>query len=474
MTYGEAIDYLDSFTNFERTHQAEAMRQVKLERMRRLCARLGNPQRRFRSVLVAGTNGKGSICAMLYSMLRSAGLRAGLYTSPHLEHLRERLRVGAGPADPGADRIHGQDWIKEEEFAALIGRLRPELEAMRAESAAAAPTYFEIVTAAAFLHFAERGVELAVLEAGLGGRLDATNVVEQAVSIFGPIGEDHLDVLGTSPAEIAREKAGIIKPGQVVLTAPQSVEVLAELRAACDQHAAPLFIVGRDVTVSIRSHSLDGLECLITGFRGVYESVTIPLLGRHQANNAALAVGALEALADTGVPYGVVQRGLAAVEWPGRLEVVHDSPLVLMDGAHNPDAADALRQTLAELCPDRRIHLLVGMSADKSPEEFGRRIGRMAASATCTKSRHPRALDPAQLAGRLWPFCPDVHVTADASDALTCLLNDVPPQDVIVVTGSMFLVGELRSAIRHSHLRPPARVQAEPSAETDEKELPCR
>ena len=461
MTYEEATAYLDSFTNFEHTHEAGAMRQVKLDRMRRLCGRLGNPQRRFRSVLVAGTNGKGSICAMLYSMLRSAGLRAGLYTSPHLEHPRERIRVGAGPADPGAERLHGQDWIQEEEFAALIERLQPEIEAMRAQSDAAVPTYFEIVTAAAFLHFSQRGVELAVLEAGLGGRLDATNVVEQAVSILGPIGEDHLDVLGDSPAAIAREKAGIIKPGQVVLTAPQRIEALAELRAACDEQAAPLFLVGRDLTVSVTSHTLDGLECLITGFRGVYESVRLPLLGRHQATNAALAVGALEALADTGVPYGVVQRGLAAVEWPGRLEIVHEAPLVIMDGAHNPDAAEVLRQTLAELCPDRRIHLLVGMSADKSPEEFGRRIGRMAASATCTKSRHPRALDPVQLAGRLWPFCPDVHVVADSADALTCLLNAVTPQDVIVVTGSMFLVGELRNALRHVHLRPAVRAPAE-------------
>ena len=461
LTYEEAIAYLDSFTNFEQTHEAEAMRQVTLDRMRRLCARLGNPQRRFRSVVVAGTNGNGSICAMLYSMLRSAGLRAGLYTSPHLEHFRERIRVGAGPADVGADRIHGQDWIREEEFAALIERLRPELEAMRSQSSSSAPTYFEIVTAAALLHFAERGVELAVLEVGLGGRLDATNVVEQALSVFGPIGEDHMDVLGESIAAIAREKSAIIKPGQAVLTAPQRVEALAEIRAACDAQGVPLYLLGRDVTVSIRRHSLDGLECLITGFRGVYESVNVPLIGRHQANNAALAVGALEALADTGVPYGVVEQGLAAVEWPGRLEPVHGAPLVIMDGAHNPDAAEALRQTLAELCPDRRIHLLVGMSADKSPEEFGRRIGKLAASTICTKSGNARALDPVQLAGRLWPFCPDVHVVHDPADALTYLLNGVPPQDVIVVTGSMFLVGALRSAVRRSHMRP-VRTRAEP------------
>jgi dihydrofolate synthase/folylpolyglutamate synthase len=397
---------------------------------------------------------------MLYSMLRESGLRVGLYTSPHLEHLRERIRVWGG-SDHGP-RAHGDDWIREEEFASVVERLRPELEAMRREAPESAPTYFEAVTAAAFLSFSRRQVDVAVLEVGLGGRLDATNVVEQAVSVIGPIGDDHTDILGMEPAAIAREKAGIIKPGQVVISAPQPEAVRAVFQAACEEQGVPLFLGGRDLTASIQRHSLEGLECSLTGFRGVYESVTLPLLGRHQATNAALAVGALEALADTGVPYGLVERGLALVDWPGRLEVVHEAPLVLMDGAHNPEAAEALVDTLTELCPGRPIHLLVGMSGDKSPEEFGRRVGRLAVSATCTRGRHPRALDPVQLAGRLWPFCPDVHVMSDAADALTYLLNAVSAQDVIVVTGSLFLVGELRSALRQSHLRPRRPVLLQP------------
>ena len=453
MTYDEAMAYLESLTNYEHTRDPGAMRRVPLERMRRLCRRLGDPQRRFRSVLVAGTNGKGSVCAMLYSMLREGGLRVGLYTSPHLEHVRERIRVWEGGTGDGS-RTHGEDWIHEEDLAALVERLRPELDALRAESPDEGPTYFEALTAVAFMHFSERRVEIAVLEVGLGGRLDATNVVEQAVSVIGPIGEDHTEILGREPAAIAREKAGIIKPGQTVISAPQRDEVLDVLQAACHEQGVPLFVVGRDVTAAVQRHSLDGLECSLTGLRGAYESVAIPLLGRHQAQNAALAVGAMEALADTGVPYGLVERGLSQVEWSGRIEAVHDCPLILMDGAHNPEAADALAGTLTELCPGRPIHLLVGMSKDKSPEEFGRRVGRLAASAICTRSRHPRALDPAQLAGRLWPYCPDVHVMPDAVDALTYLLNVVSAQDVVVVTGSLFLVGELRSAIRQSHLWP--------------------
>lgn len=437
--------------------------------MRRLCQRLGDPQRRFRSVLVAGTNGKGSICAMLYAMLRESPLRVGLYTSPHLEHLRERIRV-AGAGGDSRGRAHGGDWISAEEFAAAVSELQPVLEEMRAASSDAPPTYFEALTALAFLQFGRRQVEVAVLEVGLGGRLDATNVVEQAVSVFAPIAVDHADVLGHDPATIAREKAGIIKSGQVAITAPQAPEVIAVLEDVCQGLDVPLVVGGRDLTVGIHRHDAGGLEVTITGLRGIYESLAIPLIGRHQAHNAAAAVGALEALADTGIPHGLVERGLAQVEWPGRLEVVNDSPLVVLDGAHNPHAASALRETLTELCLGRAVHLLVGMSADKSVEAFGRLVGGLAVSATCTKSRHPRALEPTELARRLFPFCQDVHVMSDPADALTYLLNAVSPQDAIVVTGSFFLVGELRAALRESHVRlrhapqPPAALAGEAAA----------
>jgi dihydrofolate synthase/folylpolyglutamate synthase len=458
MTYQDAVDYLHTFTNYEQVRDAEAMRAVKLDRMRRLCRRLGDPQRGMTSVLVTGTNGKGSICAMLYSMLRESDLRVGLYTSPHLEDLRERIRAWNGA--PTESPARGDDWIPEAEFAAVVEELRPALEHVRTDPAGP-PTFFEAMTAAAFLHFRRCGVRTAVLEVGLGGRLDATNVVEQAVSVIGPIGDDHGDLLGPDPAAIAREKAGIIKPGQTVVTAAQRPDVLDVLQAACQEQGAALVIGGRDLTATVQQHSLDGLECTLTGLRGLYDGVSIPLLGRHQAQNAALAVGALEALADTGIPYRLVERGLSLVEWPGRIELVHEAPLIVMDGAHNADAADALAATLAELCAGRTIHLLVGMSSDKSPEEFGQRVGRLAASATCTSARHPRALDPAQLAGRLWPYCNNVHVMPEPVDALTYLLNAVPSHDVIVVTGSLFLVGQLRTAIRRAGLRPRRRSETQ-------------
>ena len=450
MTYLEALAYLDTFVNHEQERSATAMRGLKLDRMRQLCHRLGDPQRRFRTVLVAGTNGKGSICAMLYSMLRESALRVGLYTSPHLESLRERIRVWSqGPSHEA--HAHGDDWISEAEFAALVEEVQPVLEELRASSPEGAPTHFEVLSALAFLHFTRRQVDVAVLEVGLGGRLDATNVVEQAVSIIGPIDVDHAEILGSDAALIAREKAGIIKPGQVVITAPQQDVVDEVLAVTCHARGVPLLRCGREITVSIQSHDLAGLQVTVTGQRGIYQSLRIPLLGRHQAQNAALAIGALEALSTGGIPYTLVERGLAALVWPGRLEVVHDAPLVLMDGAHNPAAAAALRVALTELCSGRRIHLLIGMSADKSVEGFAQRLGGVAVSATCTKSRgHPRALDPTRLAQRLAPSCRDVHVMSDAADAYTYLLNAVDPSDVIVVTGSLFVVGELRASLRRA------------------------
>lgn len=288
----------------------------------------------------------------------------------------------------------------------------------------------------------------------MGGRLDAVNVVDQAVSVFGPIDMDHADILGADPARIAGEKAAILKPGQVALTAPQQDGVAAVLRASCEERGVPLWTAGRDLTAAIAQHTLDGLQLTLTGLRGIYESVELPLVGRHQALNAALAVGAVEALSGTGIPHGLVERGLAKVEWPGRIEVVSDEPLVLLDGAHNTQAAAALREALLELCAGRPIHLLVGMSSDKSPEQIGELLGGLAVSVTCTRSRHPRAFEPVELARRLAPFCRDVHVMSDPADAYTYLLNAVSGPAALVVTGSLFLAGELRRALRQAHVRP--------------------
>ncbi len=455
MTYEQAVEYLNTFVNYEHVHEARAMRRITLDRMQRLCERLGQPQRRFRSVLVAGTNGKGSICAMLYGMLRRSDFRVGLYVSPHLEHLRERIRV----TGEHVSEEHGADWIAPEEFAALIERMQPALEFLRRRDPDGPPTYFEALTAAALLHFAQRRVEIAVVEVGLGGRLDATNVLDQAVTVFGPIGMDHADVLGEDLVHIAHEKAGVIKPGQTVISASQDELADEVLRMTCESQGVPLHAVGRDLTVRIHQHGWDGSDVTITGLRGLYESVRVALPGRHQAGNAAAAVAALEALADSGVPHQLVAEGLSRVEWPGRCEVVSEAPLVILDGAHNPQAAWALASLINECCAGRKVHVLFGISSDKWQEELGRAVAGFASSLTCTKSRHPRAMDPVELAKHMAPHCPDVHVMSDAADAYTYLLNALDASDVLVVTGSLFLVGELRAALR----RAPDQVRRGPS-----------
>lgn len=475
------MDYLETLTNYEQHHQPHAMRRITLDRMRLLCEQLGNPQHRFRSILVAGTNGKGSICAMIYEILRQAGLCVGLYTSPHLEDVRERIRVseaiparqeewGAGGSNQesgiGAIR-EGTDWITKKEFAVSIDRVRSTIEQSTGTWLGGLPTYFEVLTSAAFLHFAQQHIDIGVLEVGLGGRLDATNIVEQAVSVIGPISLDHTDVLGHDLITVAREKAGILKPitrnGQrttapprVVISAPQQPTVSVWFHRFARAKGFRLLECGKHLFVEVKRHRPSGMEIAVEGTRGRYDTLTLPLLGRHQAGNALAAIAAVEALTEGGVPYSAVQRGLTNVSWPGRLEVLQDRPLVLLDGAHNPQAIRALKDTLEELWPSRPTHLLLGLSADKDIAAIGNILSPMVSSVVCTRSRHPRASDPKRLAQRLTPYFSRILAIPDVADAYTYLLNSVSPEDVIVVTGSLFLVGELRTMVRNAqpHQRP--------------------
>ena len=439
MTYEHALAYLESFVNFERWHAPVAMRGVKLTRMRKLLKRLGHPQRRYRSIVVTGTNGKGSICAMLYAMLRQSQLRVGLYTSPHLQQVRERIRV--------------EEWIPESVMVDIIQQMAPVLDDLRRQGLEQTPTYFEVLTAIALVYFNQQQVDVAVLEVGMGGRLDATNAVDHTLSVFGPINLDHTDVLGNDMTSIAMEKSGIIRGGQTVISATQPAEVADVLRSVCDAHEVPLIASGNQVSVEILRHSAHGLVVSLQTPRGRYESVSIPLVGRHQAENAAVAVAALEALSPEGLPYDIVAEGLARVEWPGRLQVVQEEPTVIFDGGHNPHAAETLRATIRELFPDKIVHLLLGISSDKLIDGVAKPLGKLAGSVTCTNSRHPRALDPDVLARAMAPYCADVHVMSDPIDAYTYVLNSVSPKDVIVVTGSFFLVGTLLAAVQRGSLQ---------------------
>jgi dihydrofolate synthase/folylpolyglutamate synthase len=283
------------------------------------------------------------------------------------------------------------------------------------------------------------------LEVGLGGRLDATNVAEPAVSVLGPVGLDHADVLGPDTASIAREKAGILRPSSTVICAWQPPDAAAVIREAAQAQRCRLIEYDAQIIATIGRYSAEGLELAVQGVRGEYGGIRLPLLGRHQAENAAIAVSAVEALTDRGAPRTAVRKGLAKVRWPGRLEIVARDPLVMLDGGHNPQAARALRATVEELWPDQPRHLVIGMSSDKPLAAVAEILGPMAATVTCASSGHPRACPAEALAERFRQVGSAAHVIEDPLDACTCAMNAAGPGDVVIVAGSLFLVAKVRS-----------------------------
>ncbi len=449
MTYADALAYLDSFVNYEKSMQPDVLQGIQLNRMRTLCEALGDPQSSFRSVVVAGTNGKGSVSEMTYSILKRSALKVGLYTSPHLNDIRERIRISKTSS---ALAIDGDDWITQEQFVEAVLAIRTVIESRKIPKSEY-PTYFEMLTVIAFWVFAQSDVDIAVLEVGLGGRLDAVNIVDQSVSVLTPIGMDHVDILGGSLESIAHEKAGIIKADQVVVTGRQDLAVLAVIEKVAQQTGAQLHRFGQEFNVQVLKHSIEGLDVTLTGMRGLYSSMRIGLLGRHQAENAALAVAAVEALSDQGIPISSVEHGLSECIWPGRCEIIQQNPLVMLDGAHNQHAMQVLASTLGELFPKRRIHILAGMSDDKQAEALGALLGPMATSITCTQAHHARAMDAQQLSERINTYCSEVSVMPDMVDAYMYLLNSVNADDVIVATGSLYMVGELRTMIQQAESR---------------------
>ncbi|MDQ4078899.1 MAG: bifunctional folylpolyglutamate synthase/dihydrofolate synthase [Chloroflexota bacterium] len=444
MRYEDALDYIWGLVNFE-TKPPETREPYSLERMWALMAQLGDPQERLRVVHVAGTKGKGSTSAMMESVLRAAGHRTALYTSPHLHDPRERLCVGGEP-------------ISEEAFIALVERLRPHIESLEEV------TTFEALTAMAFLWFAESEVDIAVLEVGLGGRLDATNLVTPLLSVITPLALEHRAVLGDTIEEIAAEKGGIIKPGVPVVTATQSPGALAVLRQIAKERDAPL-TVANEVWKGTRTHvSLEGQRFDITemgqaagaeiggGYR--YNDLFLPLLGEHQLRNATVAVVALHLLREQGVLWdeAALREGLAGVEWPARVEVLQRGPLVVVDGAHTAESAAALVSTLQEAVVGgwARSTLVLGISGDKNLPVLLDELDPLADRLILTGARHPRAADPTVLAAHPALTDREVRVIPDVAEAMKAAISDAGAKDLIVATGSLFVAAEARASLDSS------------------------
>ncbi len=418
MTYTEAVGKLLSLRGGE-----QAGMRPGLERIEALLGALQHPEKRLAIVQVGGTNGKGSIAVMAASILKAAGLRVALYTSPHLCSFRERIRVN-GRAISEEAVVHGV-----EELWPLVERVEP--------------TVFEAVTALALDFFARQAVELAVLEVGMGGRLDATTVGRPLVSVISHVDYDHQAFLGWSLEEIAREKAAIIRSG--VAAAASQAEAVREI--LCERAAlvgVPLWLEGRDLSVRLRSRDLSGQRLSLAGPGWSLEDVFVPLLGSFQPQNALLAVAAVKALAAEGIRVSDarVREGLTQVRWPGRFEVIGRDPWLVLDGAHNPAGAQALAGSLTDTFGDQPKTLIVGISADKDKAGILKALAPMAARLILTASTNPRATPPEDLRALLPPTDVPVDVAPSVGEALSLALSP-PVTPIICVTGSLFTVAEV-------------------------------
>jgi dihydrofolate synthase / folylpolyglutamate synthase len=402
-----------------------------LERVEVALESLGRPERRLRALHVAGTNGKGSTCAFASSVLRAAGYRVGLYTSPHLERLNERFRVNG---EEISDELLGQRILQVLERYPQAADSPPPL------------TYFELGTLVAFWHFAQERVDVAVLETGLGGRLDATNTCQPLVTALTPISFDHMELLGNTLAAIAGEKAGIIKPGVPAVVSRQPPEALAVFEQVADRVGAPLLLEGKDF--SLEAEEGRGLVWRSPG--GTLEDLRLGLRGAHQRQNAAVALAAVEQLGARGlpVPPAALREGLREARWPGRLEELGREPLVLLEGAHNPGGVEVLLAALRELYAGRRIHCVFGVVAEKDSQPMMRALFPECTSLHLTPLDTPRSLAPERYLEQARALCSQVHAWPSLPAALDAARAQAAPDDLVLCTGSLFLVGAARALVR--------------------------
>ncbi|MEA3328763.1 MAG: folylpolyglutamate synthase/dihydrofolate synthase family protein [Candidatus Omnitrophota bacterium] len=429
MNYKQALEYLDSFIDYEKIIDYPYNASLNLRRMERLCEFFDNPQETFKSIHIAGTKGKGSVAAAISSILKENGLKVGLYTSPHLISPRERIRVMSKSLQPIAhnsqpDLLGLEGMISEEEAASFIEKVKPAVEEIRQNKDLGEISFFEIYTILSFLYFARKNVDIAVLETGMGGRLDATNVVRPLVAVFTPISLDHTDKLGPHLTDIAREKAGIIKQGCSVVSLTQPEGVTEIIKHACSQKRAPF-------------HQVNGQT--YDEYAGLFS-----LSGRYQRQNLVLALEVIKRLEryNIKVSSDSIKRGLKKVVWPGRMQVIEKSPLLILDGAQNRASAGALRESLKDFSFDNLI-LLLGVSANKNIEGIAGELCPQARQVVLTKADNPRATEPEVLELEVKKYCQNTVLTRSIKEALAEVRQVASKDDLILVTGSLYLIGEV-------------------------------
>jgi dihydrofolate synthase/folylpolyglutamate synthase len=420
MTPKEALDYIDSLDKFGIN--------LGLSRISACMDALGNPEKRYQTAHVAGTNGKGSVCSMTSSILTASGRRTGLYTSPPLEFFGERMRIDNA-------------LMPEEELPELLEKV---LETVRANPALSGMTQFEIITAVAFLYFAREKADFAVIEVGMGGRLDSTNIITPGACAITNVSLEHAEQLGATETLIAREKAGIAKKG-VPLATGAAGEALKEISRVAKEVEAPLYVMGRDFAVEEKSGRYD--------YRGMnisLKDLELGLPGSYQKDNLAVALALVEGLVSSGIAIDeeAIRSGLRNARWAGRLELFGKGPRILLDGAHNPHAAKALAKALESGFPRKRLILVLGILGDKDAVSIVRDLAPLADEIILTRSDSRRALSPAELGALSEGVGVKAHVSETLSDAYKAAMELAGKEDLVLITGSLTLVGQARSILR--------------------------
>ncbi len=437
MNYQGALDYLNSFVNYERTMSWQYPEALKLDRMRALAKALGNPQNAYDSILISGSKGKGSTAAFLSSILRMENLKVGLYTSPHLVDLRERIQVNGLP-------------ISEVRFVEIVLLVKKALEAYSWRKNP--PTYFEILTAIAFYYFKELKIQAAVLEVGLGGLYDSTNIVHAKVAGITPISLEHTDKLGRTIAKIAVQKCGIIKGREIVVSGVQTAEAEEVIKVACHAREAELFRVGKEIRCFEREYGDDYQRINLRSSLGDYFELELRLLGQHQLMNAAQAIGlakAFEKKTRLKVSNEAVRQGVLDTRWPGRMEKIEESPFVLLDGAHNPESMKQLHGSVKRHFSYERLILVLAVSSDKDLEGILKEIMPEVYCLVATESGSPRALRAQAIVEAAAAYGKKALVEENPLIALDKARSLASPADLVLVAGSLFLIGDIKAACVH-------------------------
>jgi dihydrofolate synthase/folylpolyglutamate synthase len=456
MNYPEALNYLYSLGNEVLTAK------LGLRNIEALLQHLGEPHRAFKSILIAGTNGKGSVAAFCDSILRASGYKTGLYTSPHLLQIEERIRVNGR-------------MIHADEFARLTEEVKNAVTALMQRHAGEDvlmldrhPTYFEMVTAIAFKHFAEQQIEIAVLEVGLGGRLDATNAVDPAVAIITNVDLDHEQYLGSSVREIAAEKAGIIKTRSgktdestsrrplLVVFGGRDGSALEVVEERCNAVGATLFRVPKDFAYAAEPDGLGRFQLRLDSRLGMGIEVHLPLAGEHQVSNALMAIRAMELLEGCGdqISRYSLEAGISGTEWPGRLEILNSRPRIILDGAHNPAAADKVRQYVETFLQPKKIVMVFGAMKDKAIHEMTRVLFPLAREIVLTRPEYERSANPHEILNLISRSSSSVRSTASVQEAIDIAEELAWDDDTIVFVGSLFLVGEAKKLLQQRFTKP--------------------